>query len=65
MRKEMSDQEGAYKRFNRGIALIKLGRYEEATAEFDRVISVLPRYADAWYNKGNALNRLGRDGEVG
>jgi tetratricopeptide (TPR) repeat protein len=64
VRKELSDQEGAYKWYNRGIALLKLGRFEEAVAEFDRVLTILPRYSDAWYNKGNALNRLGRYGEA-
>lgn len=46
--------------FNKGVALAKLGKYEEAIECYDKVIELNPNYAPAWYNKGVALAKLGR-----
>lgn len=37
---------------NKGNALFGLGRNEEALAEYDKVISLVPNYPFAWYGKG-------------
>jgi tetratricopeptide (TPR) repeat protein len=34
--------------------------YSEAIKWYDKAIELDPKYADAWYNKGNALNSLGK-----
>jgi len=39
----------------KGDALDRLGRYEEALAAYDRALALRPDYADAWRNKGAAL----------
>lgn len=43
----------------RGIALIKLGRYEEAIASSDKALEIKPDYYFAWYNRGDSLRRSG------
>jgi serine/threonine protein kinase len=45
---------------NKGASLCELGRVEDAMACYDRAIEIDPRYAPAWYNKGDALLNLGR-----
>lgn len=49
---------------NRGIALLNLGRLEDAFANFDKASSVDPAYAEAHNNAGDALARLGRHEEA-
>ena len=44
----------------KGIALRKLGRYEEAIRCYDKALDIDPKDAAAWYNKGIALRKLGR-----
>jgi tetratricopeptide (TPR) repeat protein len=41
-----------------GIALEKLGRYEQAIASFDEAVKIKPDLHSAWYNKGIALGNL-------
>ena len=41
-----------------------LARYEEVIKHFDKAIEQKPDYADAWNNKGNALNDLTRYEEL-
>jgi putative nucleotidyltransferase with HDIG domain len=48
----------------RGIALSRLGRNEEALAAFVKVIELDPENAVAWRKKGTSLGRLGRDEEA-
>ncbi|NES23130.1 MAG: tetratricopeptide repeat protein [Symploca sp. SIO3E6] len=52
------DKHGAW--YNRGIALYKLERYEEAIASYDRALEFNPDYDGIWNNRGIALKDLGR-----
>jgi tetratricopeptide (TPR) repeat protein len=36
------------------------GRYEKAIAAYDRALMIDPEDADAWYNKGETLFKMGR-----
>ncbi|MEH1779120.1 MAG: tetratricopeptide repeat protein, partial [Nostoc sp.] len=47
--------------YNRGIALRKLGRFEEAIASYDQALKFQPDKDEAWYNRGIALRKLGRN----
>ena len=42
--------------YNRGVALINLGRYEEAIASFDRALQIKPDDHEAWGNKACAYS---------
>jgi len=49
-------------------ALIELGncfdylnRYDDAVLFYEKVIGVDPWHADAWFNKGMSLKKMGRD----
>ncbi len=46
--------------YNKGLALAKLGKYEEAIECFDKAIELNPNFAPAWNNKGVALAKLGK-----
>jgi hypothetical protein len=37
---------------NKGIALVKLSKSDEAIKEFDKAIEINPHDSIAWYNKG-------------
>src|SRR5262249_22936472 len=50
--------------FNRGVVLIKLGRYAEAVAANERAIAAAPDYVTAWLNRGMALAQLRRFAEA-
>jgi tetratricopeptide (TPR) repeat protein len=50
--------------YNRGNALMQLGRYEGASASYDSAISLRPDYAEAYSNRGNALMELKRAQEA-
>ncbi len=45
---------------DKGIALSRLGRYEEALDAYNKALEINPQYAKAWYNKGDALYVLNR-----
>jgi tetratricopeptide (TPR) repeat protein len=45
---------------NRGVALNKLGQFEEAIASLDKAIKINPDYNSAWNKRGLALYDLGR-----
>jgi len=36
------------------------GRFEKAIAAYDRALMIDPEDADAWYNKGETLFKMGR-----
>ena len=46
--------------FNKGLALYKLGRYQEALHAYDEALIIDPDYVPATLNKGSALHKLGR-----
>ena len=37
---------------NRGAALERLGRFDEAIAAYDAALAAKPDYAEAWHNRG-------------
>ncbi len=45
---------------NRGTALQKMERHDEALAAYDRAIALKPDYANAHFNRGSLLKKLGR-----
>ena len=49
---------------NRGLALGKQVKYDEAIKAYEGAIKLNPESAPAWYNKGNALESLGRTTEA-
>ena len=54
------DPNYAYAWNNKGLALYKLGRYEEAIECYDRALQIDPDNAVAWTGKGVALGMLRR-----
>lgn len=50
----------AHHLFISGVRLVRQQCYDEALSAFEQAISLIPMYADAWWNKGSCLNRLGR-----
>ena len=45
---------------NRGSARATLNRTEQALADFDAALALMPGHPAALYNRGNALSALGR-----
>ena len=43
---------------------IDQGKYDEAIKAYDEAIRLDPKYADAWNNKGTALNNQGKYDEA-
>ena len=50
--------------FNRGVALEKMGKSEQAVECFDNALEENPNDSWAWFNKGVSLHRLGLLGEA-
>ncbi len=50
--------------FNRGVALEKMGKSEQAIECFDKALDENPNDSWAWFNKGVSLHRLGLLGEA-
>jgi hypothetical protein len=46
--------------YNRGTALLELGRYADALPAFDQVLASSPQHLGAWNNRGRALQALNR-----
>ena len=38
--------------YNKGVALHKLNKSDEAIKAYDKAIEINPQNSDAWYNKG-------------
>jgi len=49
---------------NKGVALSRLGKYNEAIEVYDRALQLDPEYVSAWNNKGVVLSRLGKYAEA-
>ncbi len=64
--KRATDADPAYEIawFNRGVAAIKLGNWDEARAAFTRSVELKPERAESFLYLGNALARLGRCAEA-
>jgi tetratricopeptide (TPR) repeat protein len=41
-----------------------LGQYEEALASYDSALTIDPGDADAWFNKGMTLKKMGKSKEA-
>jgi tetratricopeptide (TPR) repeat protein len=41
-----------------------LGRFEDAIASYDRALRMDPGDADAWFNKGTTLTKMGKHAEA-
>jgi Flp pilus assembly protein TadD/ribosomal protein S27AE len=50
--------------FNRGVALEKIGKSDQAVECFDKALEENPNDSWAWFNKGVSLHRLGSLGEA-
>ncbi len=48
--------------YDRGLARLRSGEWDEALAAFDRALAFRPGYASAYTNRGVALQRAGRPG---
>lgn len=46
--------------YNDGVALDKLGRYNDSLVAYDQAIKINPNFTLAWLNRGSALYNLGR-----
>ena len=46
--------------FNLGNALHKLERYEEAEMNYQKALKINPKFVEAHFNRGVALDELGR-----
>lgn len=58
--KTLPSNELARALFDRGVILDELGRTEEAIADYTQAVTMVPRYATALNNRGNAYRRTGR-----
>jgi tetratricopeptide (TPR) repeat protein len=54
----------AYAWVKKGLKSYTQKNYAEAITYYDKAIDINPNYADAWYNKGVSLGRLGRHEEA-
>ena len=49
--------------YDKGVALLNLGKYNESITYFDKALNIDPKYFYALYNKAVALNKLGKYNE--
>ena len=61
---EMSEGRGNV-RFNRGIAYMAIGKFEEAIEDFSKEIEYAPNDAEFYYHRAIAFYSIGRDNEAG
>jgi tetratricopeptide (TPR) repeat protein len=50
--------------FNIGVALHKLGRFDEEIAAYDEALVVHPLFFEAWFNRGTVLHATGRHSDA-
>jgi tetratricopeptide (TPR) repeat protein len=62
--KIIQKQPDAYAYSNRGAAKSALGNKKEAIADYDRAISINPKFAEAYINRGSARDDLGNKKEA-
>lgn len=58
------DPKSAFAENGRGLALVKLGRHQDALNVCDRALALDPEYAHTWSIKGSALYKLERYNEA-
>jgi len=58
------DPDYAHAHNNRGLVLIRFGKYPEALSSLDEAIRLDPRLSEAWKNKSLTLSRIGRTDEA-
>ena len=46
--------------YSTGNESAKNGNYDDALAAYDKALEIDPKYANAWYNKANALRNFGQ-----
>jgi hypothetical protein len=51
-------------RYNLGLALLELKRFDEAAGQFEHAVRRHPRYYEAWIGLGKARAAIGRDSEA-
>ena len=54
----MSKKEAAEKYFKLGVEKYDKKDYQGAIADYDKAIELNPKYADAYYKRGNAKHQL-------
>jgi tetratricopeptide (TPR) repeat protein/S1-C subfamily serine protease len=62
--KIINKQPQAYIYNNRGVAKFDLGNKQEAIVDYDRAITLNPKYSTAYMNRGNARSELGNKQEA-
>ncbi len=50
--------------YNKGVAIGKLNKSDEALIAYDKAIEINPQNSDAWYNKAVILNKLSKSAEA-
>lgn len=59
-----AEPQDAFLNFALAMEYLKMGRHDEALAQFGRVNEIDPEYVAAYFQKGNALVALGRREEA-
>jgi tetratricopeptide (TPR) repeat protein len=59
-----AEPQDVFLHFGLAMEYFKLGRHEDALAQFDRLIGIDPAYVPAYFQKGNSLVTLGRTEEA-
>ncbi len=55
------DKENAVLRHDLGVTYLNLGRYADAMTQFDKAITLEPKYPKAYFDRGFTLKRMGQD----
>ena len=61
---QFQNQQNAALYFIEGVEFFENQQYSDAIAFFDKAIEIKPDYADAWINRGVALDKLDKDTEA-
>ena len=50
--------------YNKGVAIGKLNKSDEAIIAYDKAIEINPQNSDAWYDKAVTLDKLSKSDEA-